>query len=503
MVASSVDEVVNLCVRRGFITPSCEAYGVFAGFFDYGPLGVELKRNVENAWWNRFVRSRDDVVGMDGALVNPPAVWKASGHVESFNDPLVECVKCKARHRADHLVQEELKLEVDGLTREKLASLIKERGLKCLKCGGALSEAKAFNLMFKTFVGPVADEANAAFLRPETAQLIFVNFKTVQAASRKKLPFGIAQSGKAFRNEISPRNFVFRAREFSQLEIEYFTHPNEGKCQLLAKALLEPQCLALTAVQQGGKKSHSKTTVGALLKQGSLKSEWVAYWLAEFLQWLQQLGLEEDRLRLRQHVPEELSHYSRETWDVEFDYPEWGWKELMGVADRGDFDLSQHEKHSGKDFHLFDEKLGKKILPRVVEPSLGLDRLAFALLANAFTKAKDAKGGERVVLALSSEIAPVKASVFPLVNKDGLREKAREVFESLLQAVPCCEFDDSGSIGRRYARADEAGTPFCITVDYQTMEDGTVTVRERDSGKQERVQASELSAVLARSENAS
>jgi len=493
--AGLASKVVNLCQRRGIIFPSCEIYEAHAGFFDYGPLGVQLKRNVENNWWNAFVTSREDVAGIDGAIVSPKALWKASGHLDSFNDPLVECRKCGLRSRADHLVEDELKINVDGLSTAHLQRLIDEHKLKCPKCGGELLPVRAFNLMFKTRVGAAGGEADEAFLRPETAQLIFADYKLVQFVSRKALPFGIAQVGKAFRNEIAPRNFVFRCREFTQMEVEYFVHPAKlDDCPLLSADLLDKKMVFYSQEDQEKNAEPKTLSLREALDRKMIGTRWHAYWLAVCVDWLQSIGLTPSRLRLRQHTREELSHYSSETWDVEYEYP-WGWKELMGIANRTDFDLKQHAKASGKELCYYDQAANQKVVPFVIEPSLGVDRLVFTLLLDAFHE-KGEGGNARIVLSLSPKIAPVLVSVFPLMKKDGLAEKARDVFLDLKRQGFAAEYDESGSIGRRYARADEAGTPYCVTVDYDSLKDDSVTLRDRDSGKQERLAVKDLPQVL-------
>jgi glycyl-tRNA synthetase len=493
------DKIVNLCLRRGLLFPNSDIYGSMAGFFDYGPYGVELKRNIEGSWWKNFVQDRADIVGMDGTIISHPMVWKASGHADAFNDPLVDCKKCKSRFRADHLVEDELKISVDGLSLEALQELINKHKLVCPKCKGELTVVRVFNLMFRTHVGPVEDESSIAYLRPETAQLIFADFKLIQASSRKQLPFGIAQIGKAFRNEIAPRNFVFRCREFSQMEIEFFIHPAKiNDCPLLGAQHRELEAFFYTAEMQEKQTQHQKMKIGDALKKGIIKTQWHAYWIAEIVKWFISLGLRPENMRVRQHVPTELSHYSTETWDLEYNYP-WGWKELQGIANRTDFDLKQHAKFSGKDLSYFDVATGEKVIPYVIEPSTGVDRAFLTVLLDAFEERKE-KEGSAIVLHLSPKIAPVKVAVFPLMKKDGLGEKAREIFESLKKMF-ATEYDEAGSIGKRYARHDEIGTPYCITVDYETLEEGasrgTVTVRERDSGKQERVPIETLGAFLA------
>ncbi|MFH1199488.1 MAG: glycine--tRNA ligase [Candidatus Micrarchaeota archaeon] len=488
-----MEKVVSLCARRGMIYPAAEIYGSFAGFFDFAGYGAQLKRNVEASWWKSFVTSREDVVGMDGSIITSPQVWKASGHLEEFNDPLVDCLKCKSKFRLDHLIEEQLNLQVDGLKTAELAALLNAHKLKCAKCKGDLAVAEPFNLMFKTSVGAVADERNTAYLRPETAQVIFSDFKQIQLSSRSKLPFGIAQAGKAFRNEISPRNFVFRCREFSQMELEFFIHPDKlDDCTIPAR-LLEIEPLVLTATAQEKGEPAQKHSIADLLGRKAVKARWHAYWLAYSLDWLHSIGISPENLRIRQHVKTELSHYSSETWDVEYDYP-WGWKELMGVANRTDFDLAHHSKESGKDLSYFDEESKKKVVPFVIEPSFGLERIVLTLLLDAYVE-KAGKGETKIALALSPSIAPVAVCVFPLMKKDGLAEKAREIFLSLNPAL-FAEYDDGGSIGRRYARADEAGVPYAITVDYDTLGDGTVTLRDRDSTAQKRIKCADARQII-------
>ena len=497
-------KVVNLCSRRGLLLPSGEIYGSLAGFFDYVGYGAQLKRNIESAWWDHFVRSRGDIVGMDGAIITHPKTWEASGHTANFNDPLVECGKCGSKFRADHLVEDELKISVDGLSIEALGELIQKHKLSCLKCKGALQTIQQFNLMFKTQVGAGAAQ-QTAFLRPETAQLIFTQFKAAQASGRLALPFGIAQVGKAFRNEISPRNFVFRCREFSQMEIEFFVDGSKlDECPLL-KQFENEKILVLTAKQQeakdAGKSEHTHAdgesfTIADALAKKVIGTAWMACWIGETLAFLRSLGVRGENLRLRQHVPTELSHYSKETWDVEYNYP-WGWKELVGIAYRTDFDLKQHAKHSGTELFVFDEVAKQKIVPHVIEPSFGLDRLFFTILLDAYSEnAGKTDEGSTIVLKLSPQIAPVQVGVFPLMKKDGLAEKAREVAQ-LLKKHFAVEYDGSGSIGKRYARADEVGTPYCVTIDYDTLQDQTVTVRDRDTTKQERVKLDELFKAIA------
>ncbi len=487
-----VDSVVSLCARRGVIFPTAEIYGGLAGFFDYGPVGVELKKNIENAWWRHFVTMREDVVGIDGSIITNPSVWKASGHVDSFTDPLVDCTKCKSRFRADQLIEDELKLSVDGIAPKQLEEMLKKHKLVCPKCKGELTEVKVFNLMFATQVGVVDNPDSKVYLRPETAQSIFADFKVVNTVARKKLPYGIAQVGKAFRNEIAPRNFLFRAREFDLMEIEYFVHPAKlNECQFYSKEHASFKALFYTSEMQENKKEHMELQIGKLLEGGVIGNKWHGYWLVKCYKWLTDVvGIKKENLRFRQHVKTELSHYSSETWDIEYNYP-WGWKELQGIANRGNFDLTQHSKHSGSEITVFDEETKSKVVPFVIEPSIGIGRLVFTLLLDSFYQKVENEEAKNV-LRLKPLVAPVKFAVFPLMKKDGLSEKARQVFEELKALDVAVEYDEAGSIGKRYARQDEVGTPYCITIDYDSLKDNDVTIRERDSGKQERAKISKL-----------
>jgi glycyl-tRNA synthetase len=421
-----MDRVVNLCKRRGLVFPSSEIYGGFRSTWDYGPLGVELKRNVKDAWWRAMVQLRDDIVGLDAAILMAPKVWEASGHLATFSDPLVDCRSCKERFRADHL-------PTSGA---------------CPNCGAkdSLTEARHFNLMFKTFVGPVEDDAAVAYLRPETAQGIFVNFANIQTTSRKKPPFGVAQIGKSFRNEITPGNFIFRTREFEQMEMEYFVPPDDA-------------------------------------------DRWYEYWCQERFRWHLDLGVPESKLRLRPHDAEELSHYSTATSDVEYEFP-WGWGELEGIANRTDFDLEQHAKSSGQELSFFDQENDHRYVPYVIEPALGADRatLAFLLAAYEEEEVSNGKGGteKRTVLHLDPRLAPIKVAVLPLSRNERLVPVADEIAGALRPHF-MIDVDSSGSIGRRYRRQDEVGTPCCVTVDFDTLDDRAVTVRDRDSMTQERI----------------
>ena len=434
-----MDEVVALCKRRGLIFPASEIYGGIANTYDYGHYGVLLKRNVTDAWWKAMIQERDDIVALDSAIIQHPRTWEASGHLSGFSDPLVQCLgKCKKRWRLDHLQEAAVENGEDPAT------------VKCPQCGGDLTEPRAFNLMFQTNIGPVQDEGSTVYLRPETAQGIFLDFKTTLSFARKKPPFGIAQIGKSFRNEITPGNFIFRTLEFEQMEMEFFVPPEEAE-------------------------------------------QWYEFWCQERLNWYVKLGINPERLRLRPHDAEELSHYSSGTSDVEYLYPI-GWSELEGVANRGNFDLTQHAEHSRQKLEWKDPQTGKGYLPHVIEPAAGVGRAMLALLCEAYDE--DEIGGEkRTVLRLKPSMAPIKVAVLPLLRKDGHPEKAREIYEALRPRMTA-EYDDGGNIGKRYRRQDEIGTPFGVTVDHQTLEDDTVTLRDRDSLTQERVPVTELAALL-------
>ena len=433
----TLDEIVALCKRRGFIFQASEIYGGFANTYDYGHYGVLLKNNVKAEWWRAMLQERDDIVAIDSAIIQHPRVWEASGHLEGFTDPLVQCLgECKRRWRLDDLVEGDAHPPGADAEAEQPA-----RNVKCPVCGGELSEPRRFNLMFETHMGPVADDAAVAYLRPETAQGIFINFKNVLQFARKKPPFGIAQVGKSFRNEITPGNFIFRTREFEQMEMEFFTPPSQADA-------------------------------------------WHRRWMQIRMDWYVELGIRPGMLRLREHGPEELSHYSSATSDIEYLFPI-GWSELEGIANRGDFDLTQHAKLSGEKLEYFDQEKGEAYVPHVVEPAAGVDRSLLAFMVDAYD-VEEVEGRKRTVLRLHPRLAPVKVAVLPLVSKAGMPEKARKIFESVRSRLPA-EYDTGGSIGRRYRRQDEIGTPWGITVDGQTMEDDTVTLRDRDSLEQVRM----------------
>jgi len=428
---ATMEEIVALCKRRGFVFPSSEIYGGLGSTYDYGHYGVLLKNNVKTEWWRAMLQDRDDIVALDSAILQHPRVWEASGHLEGFTDPLVQCLgDCKRRWREDHL-REAVEAEGGDPSAE----------LRCPECGGELSEPRQFNLMFETHVGPVASEGSEVYLRPETAQGIFINFKNVLGFARKKPPFGIAQIGKSFRNEITPGNFIFRTREFEQMEMEFFVPPAEA-------------------------------------------DRWHQTWMEERERWYTELGIRPEYLRVRPHGADELSHYSSATSDVEYLFPI-GWSELEGIANRGDFDLTQHAKFSGEKLEYFDQTTKERYVPHVIEPAAGADRAALAFLVDAYD-VEEVEGRKRTVLRLHPRLAPVKVAVLPLVSKERMPEKAREVFEQLRRRVPA-EFDEGGSIGKRYRRQDEIGTPWGVTIDGQTLEDDTVTLRDRDSLEQTRV----------------
>lgn len=447
----TMDKLVSLCKVRGFIFSGSEIYGGLANTWDYGPLGVEFKNNVKKAWWKKFVQESPTNVGLDAAILMNRNVWVASGHVGNFNDPLMDCKACKTRFRADHLIEEWAKehnetIHADGMSDTQMEAYIKEHYIACPGCGKHdFTNIRKFNMMFKTHQGVTEDNSTELYLRPETAQGIFVNFKNIVRSMRRKLPLGVCQIGKSFRNEITPGNFTFRTREFEQMELEFFCKPGEDDM-------------------------------------------WFEYWRNFCKEWLLALGIKEERLRLRDHDKEELSHYSKATTDFEFLFP-FGWGELWGVANRTDFDLSAHQKVSGENMDYMDPVTNERFIPYVVEPSLGADRVALAFLCNAYEE-EELENDSRVVMRLHPALAPYKAAVLPL-QKNKLGDKARELYNSLSKHF-MVDYDDSGSIGKRYRRQDEIGTPICITVDFETEETGTVTVRDRDSMQQERLSISEL-----------
>ena len=444
----TMEKIVALCKSRGFVYPGSEIYGGLSNSWDYGPLGVEFKNNVKRAWWKKFVQESPTNVGLDAAILMNPEVWVASGHVGGFSDPLMDCRDCKTRHRADKLIEDYTGQPADGWSNQQMMDFIKEHDIKCPNCGSAnFTDIRQFNLMFKTFQGVTEDAKNELYLRPETAQGIFVNFNSIQRTTRKKVPFGVCQVGKSFRNEITPGNFIFRIREFEQMECEFFCKPGTDL-------------------------------------------EWFEYWRGFCRDWLLSLGMTEENMRLRDHEKEELSFYSKATTDIEYLFP-FGWGELWGIADRTDYDLKQHQEHSGKSLEYFDQEANERYIPYVVEPSLGADRVALAFLCDAYDEeVVDAeKKDTRVVMHLHPALAPFKAAVLPLSKK--LNDKAQEVYSKLTKHF-MVDYDDAGSIGKRYRRQDEIGTPFCITYDFESETDGCVTVRDRDSMQQERVKVDDL-----------
>ncbi|MCL2859155.1 MAG: glycine--tRNA ligase [Oscillospiraceae bacterium] len=449
-MVNSMEEIVNLCKARGYIYPGSEIYGGLANTWDYGPLGVELKNNIKNAWRKKFIQESEYNVGLDSAIFMNPQTWVASGHVSGFSDPLIDCKECKTRHRADKLIEEWAHIKgkdmiADGMSDKELIEFIKNNHISCPNCGKEnFTDIRKFNLMFKTFQGVTEDSKSEIFLRPETAQGIFVNFKNVIRTTRKKLPMGIAQIGKAFRNEITPGNFIFRTREFEQMELEFFCKPGTDL-------------------------------------------EWFKYWKNFCKQWLLDLGIKQENLRLRDHKEDELVFYSKATTDFEFNFP-FGWGELWGVADRTDYDLSRHMEVSNEDLRYLDEETGEKYVPYCIEPSVGVDRLVLALLCNAYEEEKMEKE-TRIVLHLHPAIAPYKVAILPLSKK--LSEKAVQIYKELSKEF-ICDYDEAGSIGKMYRRQDEIGTPYCITIDFDTLTDNSVTIRDRDTMKQIRVKITEI-----------
>jgi glycyl-tRNA synthetase len=440
----TMDKIVAFCKRRGFVYQSSEIYGGIRSSYDYGPLGVEMKRNIKEEWWRRMVHMREDMVGLDSAIIMHPKVWEASGHTATFNDMLVESRTSKRRYRADHLIEDATGIDAEGLSPEELTRIIQEddRVKDPVDGGRDFAPVRPFNLMFETYMGPVKTPENLAYLRPETAQGIFVNFKNVLQTSRVKVPFGIAQQGKSFRNEITPGNFIFRTREFEQMEMEFFVEPGTDE-------------------------------------------EWHEYWIEERFNWYLNLGLKEENLRRYEHPQEKLSHYAKRTVDIEYDYASVGWSELEGIANRTDYDLKQHAEYSGENLEYFDQATNNRYVPYVIEPAVGPDRIMLAFLVDAYTE-EEVNGEARTVLKLHPRIAPTKAAVFPLSKKEPVSTIARKLYDDLKGDYRLF-YDDSGSIGRRYRRQDEAGTPFCVTVDFDTIDDKKVTIRDRDTLEQERV----------------
>ena len=446
--------IVSLCKRRGFIYPGSEIYGGFANTYSYGPYGIELKKNIKDIWWKNFVQKRSDMVGIDGPILLHPLTWSASGHVEGFNDALADCKECKARFRVDKVIEDQLNRDVEGLSLTDLTKILKEENVICPNCGKKnFTDVRHFNLMFQTEMSKTDKGHNISYLRPETAQAIFLDYKNVIDTMRVKIPFGIAQIGKAFRNEITPGNFIFRVIEFEQMEIEYFVEEENWKDAFDA-------------------------------------------WLEQMKNWCEIIGLDAKKLKVSEHIKEKLSHYSKKTVDITYDFP-FGTNELYGLAYRTDFDLKQHQRFSKKNLEYFDPVNNKRFIPHVIEPTFGVDRTILALLCDAYSVETLENNETRTVLHLSSNIAPVKAAIFPLMKKPDLQKLSKQIFDEL-QILGNIEYDESGAIGRRYRRQDELGTPYCITIDYQSLEDKTVTIRDRDSMAQERVKIDELLSILAK-----
>ena len=467
----SVEDLANFCKRRGFVFRSGDLYGGFSGFWDFGPVGVELKNNLKGEWWKEHVHGREEVVGIDGSIITNPKVWEASGHIKNFVDVAVICKKCKNKSKVD-------KHELETA--------------KCEKCGGEFESRGDFNPMFTTTVGAVKEDSVVSYLRPETAQLIFSNFKQVQEVSRLKLPLGIAQMGKAFRNEVAPRDFLFRSREFEQMEIEYFIDPEEkNNCPYIHEVENMKLNVLSEEMQKSNVEESQEMVVKEILNKEIIKLPWHAYWLAKEVKWFLDLGASPENFRIRQHLSEELSHYATDTWDIEYKFP-FGWKELQGIADRGTYDLSQHEEHSKKEMRIFDDRKQEKILPMVVaEPSLGLERAFLVFLFDGLYRNEK----NETVLKISPRLSPIKAAVFPIIKKPEFQKFAESIVDDLKKEWNI-SYDKSGSIGKRYARNDEIGTPFCITVDDKSLEQEDVTIRDRDTAKQIRVKTKDLKNVL-------
>jgi glycyl-tRNA synthetase len=458
--AATMEKITALSKRRGFVFPGSEIYGGLANTWDYGPLGVELKNNIKQLWWRTFVHRRRDIVGLDAGILMHPKVWEASGHVVNFNDPLVDCKTCKSRFRADDLIEERLHQSAAGLTPDEMSKVLAEAKLPCPRCGNrTLTDARQFNMMFKTTIGPVSETGVEVYLRPETAQAMFVQFKNILATQRVKLPFGIGQIGKAFRNEITPGNFIFRDIEFEQMEIEYFVKPSDDAASF-------------------------------------------DDWIEAMRTWVEMIGLYPEHVRVREHAKEELSHYSSRTIDFEYFFPgSLGWKELYGLASRTDFDLSRHQEFSGEDLTYFDQEAGTRYLPYVIEPTFGVDRTILVVLLDAYVEEAtvdvNGKPDTRIVLRLAPALAPYKAAILPLMKKPELADIAKELFDRVqAETSYLVEYDETGNIGKRYRRQDEIGTPYCFTIDYDSLEDQTVTVRDRDTTNQERIPILEVPAYL-------
>ncbi len=492
----SIEELATFCKKKGFVFAAGEIYGGLSGFFDFGPLGVELKNNLKQIYWKEFVLKREDIVGQDGSTITNPKVWKASGHIDNFADLILTTKKTNTKIRADTFIEDKLKIPADGMTTKQINDLIKKH--KLTYEGEEFNEVKDFNLMFQTQVGADSSKNSTAYLRPETAQSIFPNFKIITETSRMTLPFGITQIGKAYRNEISPRDFVFRDREFEQIEMEYFFNPL-NKCEELNNKILNVKFQFLDAkTQKKGKSDIRETTFKELIQNKEYKfNTFHAYWLSKFFIWFKdEIGLSYENMRIREHTKSELSHYSCATFDIEYNFP-MGFKEMFGMANRGNYDLTKHAQHSKTKMEIFDEATKSRIIPHVIEPTIGVERLMMAVLCESYN---DDKQRGNIVLNIPPKISPYKATVLPLVNKEKILEKARKIFEELIFNEISTFYDKSGSIGRRYARQDEIGTPFCLTIDFETIEEGelknTITLRQRETTEQKRINAENISETI-------
>ena len=494
----NIEELATFCKKKGFVFAAGEIYGGLSGFFDFGPLGVELKNNLKQLYWNEFVLKREDIVGQDGSTITNPRVWKASGHTDNFADLVLTTKKTNIKIRADTFIEDKLKISADGMTAKEINELIKKH--KLTYEGEEFNEVKDFNLMFQTYVGADASKNSIAYLRPETAQSIFPNFKIIAETSRMTLPFGITQIGKAYRNEISPRDFVFRVREFEQIEMEYFFNP-QSKCETLNNKMLNMKFQFLDAKTQNKGESKTRETTFKELTQNKEYNfnTFHAYWLSKFFIWFKdEIDLSYENMRIREHTQSELSHYSYATFDIEYNFP-MGFREMFGMANRGDYDLTQHTQHSKTKMEIFDETTKSKITPHVIEPTIGVERLIMAVLCESYN---DDKKRGNIVLNIPPKITPYKVAVLPLVNKEKISQKARQIFEELISNEINAFYDKSGSIGRRYARQDEIGTPFCLTIDFETIEDGklknTITLRQRESIEQKRINIDNISEKICR-----
>lgn len=487
----TIEDIAIFCKKKGFVYSNSEIYGGNSGFFDYGPLGVELFNNIKAHWWSFFVQCRDDIVGIDGATISNPKVWQASGHVDNFGDLILTCSKCKTGVRADHFIEDSLNVPGDGLSAKDVNELVKKNNLKCPACKADFAEVKDFNLMFSTTVGASKKTADVSYLRGELAQNIFVNFKTIMETSRTKLPFGIACIGSVFRNEIAPRDFLFRCREFHIAEFEFFIPPQENDCELITD---DDKKITFQFLSQKNQSKTHKEEIGSIGKliEKKLCDPWHAYWLAQQFAWFDAIGVKKENLRLREHLKTELSHYSTATFDIEYKFP-FGTKEIAGNANRGQYDLTCHQANSKKSMEIFDEKTKQKIIPRVIEPTWGLGRIFLTIITDAYD---DDKERGNIVLHLHPKLAPYKVGVFPLINKEALPDTAKALHASLKEVGLTSFYDKSGSVGRRYARADEIGIPYCLTVDFESLDDKSITIRDRDSMEQKRIKIEDAPSII-------